>query len=444
MLFAVAMTSTDVVVSAIHVRKWPNIDALVADGIELDRFYVAPMCSPTRAGLMTGRYPIRFGLARAVIPPYRNFGLAVEERTIANALADAGYKHRGVFGKWHLGHHQAKWHPLARGFTQFEGHYNGAIDYITHERDGERDWHIDYEPVDKPGYSTDLIADAAAGFVRSKADEDSPYFCYVAFNSPHSPFQAKPKDLARYVKRGSKPTAELTLRAMIWSLDQGVGRILRAIEESGEAANTQVWFFSDNGGIGKIKANNRPLRGNKLSTFEGGIRVPACARWPAAWQGGRVLENTIGYIDVFPTVLDSIGVDPAAGQPDGRKLDGVSLHELFSGRNTEFDERDWYSYHGQPGPQQEKIAIKTSDWKLVVEGPDLRRNGLTPGHQVYLFRMPDDLFEKNDQSQQQPRVVEGLIQKLTAHRSLQPDAAVPPYHHGKKGFKPPKNWRVDP
>lgn len=422
----------------------PNIDSLVAEGIELDRFYVAPMCSPTRAGLMTGRYPIRFGLARAVIPPYRNFGLDVQERTIAEALAGAGYQHRGVFGKWHLGHLQAKWHPLAQGFTHFEGHYNGAIDYFTHERDGERDWHVGYEPVQKDGYSTDLIAEAAADFIEAKAADESPYFCYVPFNSPHSPFQAKPEDLARYVTGGKKGTTRQTLQAMIWSLDQGVGRILRAVKDTGEADNTQVWFLSDNGGIAKVKTNNLPLRGNKLTTFEGGVRVPACVRWPAAWKGGRKIENTTGYIDVFPTVLQSVGVNPAVGQPKGRELDGVSLHALLSGTENNFADRDWYSYHGQGGLDNEKMAIKTAKWKLVVEGVDLRKNGLNVDHTVNLFRMPEDLLEQNDLSKRRPEVVEELVRKLISHRLLQPASAVLPYREAKQGFTPPKAWRIAP
>jgi len=420
----------------------PNIDSLASEGIELDRFYVAPMCSPTRAGLMTGRYPIRFGLARAVIPPQRNFGLAVEERTIADALAEAGYEQRGCFGKWHLGHHDVKWHPLSRGFTHFEGHYNGAIDYFDLTREDERDWHVGYEPSDKEGYATDLIAASASDFILEAAEGEDPYFCYVPFNAPHSPFQAKPKDIARYAQ-GNKPTNADILRAMIWSMDQGVGRILSAIEESGEANNTQVWFLSDNGGVGQFRENNRPLHGSKLTTFEGGVRVVACVRWPAAWEGSRKVENTMGYIDVMPTVLASAGVDPAAGQVEGRELDGVSLCDLLAGVEPNFPERDWYSYHGQPGPQNETIAIKTEEWKLVVTGPDLRENGITEQHNVFLYQMSDDLLEKNNLADQHPAVIEELVKKLIAHRSLQPDNAVPPYHIGKEGFVPWEDWRIN-
>lgn len=421
----------------------PNIDAFVAEGIELDRFYVAPMCSPTRAGLLTGRYPIRYGLARAVIPPQRNFGLPIEERTLADALADAGYQHRGIFGKWHLGHHQRKWHPLARGFTHFEGHYNGAIDYFDLTRQGERDWHVNYEPSDRQGYSTDLIAAAASNFIRDAATGDAPYFCYVPFNAPHSPFQAKPEDLERY-QATSKNANEAKLKAMVWSMDQGVGTILQAIEDSGEAENTQVWFLSDNGGVGQFPANNRPLHGSKLTTFEGGVRVVAAARWPDRWPGGRKLENTMGYIDVLPTVLASAGIDPQAGQSADRPLDGSSLYRLLAGEQTDFPERDWYSYHGQSGEQQETIAIKTSQWKLVVNGPDVSQGSLLDTHQIYLYKMPDDLLEKENVAERHPQVVEELFRKLVAYRSLQPADSVDTFDVGRQGFKPWKDWRIPP
>ena len=425
-------------------QKWadtPNIDRLASEGIQLDHFYVAPMCSPTRAGLLTGRYPIRFGLARAVIPPQRNFGLPVEERTLADGLAAAGYRHRGIFGKWHLGHHHVKWHPLSRGFTHFEGHYNGAIDYFSLEREGERDWHENYEPSDKSGYSTELIADAASEFIRNSATDEAPYFCYVPFNSPHSPFQAKPKDLARYQK-GKKPTQEEILLAMIHSMDRGVGQILKAIDDTGEADNTQVWFLSDNGGVGKFKRNNVPLNGSKLTTFEGGVRVVACVRWPRRWKGRRVVSNTMGYIDVLPTVLKSAGVNPNEGVVPGRPLDGVSVDALLAGETDDFPEREWYSYHGQSGAEKETIAIRTSQWKLVVMGPDVRQGPITAAHQVHLYRMPDDALEQTNLAEDYPKVVANLYGKIQQHRQLQPKKSVPVYSKGKQGFVPWKDWKI--
>lgn len=443
-----------------HARRadTPHIDALCAAGVELDRFYVAPMCSPTRAGLLTGRYPIRFGMARAVIPPYRDYGLPPEERTLAEALGEAGYEHRAVFGKWHLGHRRPQWHPLRQGFTHFRGHYNGAIDYFRLERDGQRDWHVDWEPSDQEGYSTDLIADAAADWIRQQSQHDAPYLCYVPFNAPHSPFQAKAEDLARYERLGGDPslvdegadgagrpdqaTIRRALMAMIWSMDQGIGQILQAIDESGEADNTIVCFFSDNGGIGRLPNNNKPLRGNKLDVFEGGVRVPACIRWPAGWPGGRELTQPLSHIDVMPTLLAAAGaeVQSIGAQP----LDGIDLGPLLRGEVDALPNRDLYFYHGQSGPEDEQIAVTTPEWKLVVRGPELTDEQLTERHQGHLFRMPDDLLEQHDLSQQHPEVVEDLLGKLLQFRRLQPADGVPPYARGRRGFTPPPKWQLTP
>lgn len=424
----------------------PNLDALAASGIELDRFYVAPMCTPTRAGLLTGRYPIRFGLARAVIPPQRNFGLPVNERTLADALAAAGYKHRGIFGKWHLGHHQSKWHPLERGFTHFEGHYNGAIDYFDLTREGQRDWHVNYEPSKKTGYATDLITDAATQFIRTSAADDAPYFCYVPFNAPHAPFQAKPQDIARFAANTDKAKSVDILKAMIYSMDEGIGRILKAIEETGEADNTQVWFLSDNGGVGKFKANNTPLHGSKLTTFEGGVRVPACVRWPHRWKGGRKLTNTMGYIDLLPTILASVNSKALATSESAlhgdRKFDGINLCDVLDGTATTLPPRDWYSYHGQNGADKETIAIKTNDWKLVIMGPDVRTGSINNQHELFLYKMPEDLLEKENLAEQQPGVVKQLHDKLVSYRSLQPKNAISTYREGKLGFKPWTDWSI--
>ena len=239
----------------------PNLDKFAEEGIELDRFYVAPTCTATRAGLMTGKYPIRFGMGRSALPPYGRFGLPENEITIPEALSVEGYMHRGIFGKWHLGHLDSRWHPLAHGFTHFEGHYNGAINYFSHKFKGERDWHINYEPTSKQGYSTDLISNSAQEFIRENAKEKSPYFAYVSFNSPHTPYQAKEEDIDRFSPTGAPLTNENIQAAMIWSLDKEIGKILEVIEDSGEADNTIVWFMSDNGGANGIDGNNAPLSG---------------------------------------------------------------------------------------------------------------------------------------------------------------------------------------
>lgn len=411
--------------------RTPHIDRLTEEGLELDRFYVSPICSPTRAGLMTGRYPIRYGMARSVITPWRHFGLDPGEVTIAEVLADAGYKHRALFGKWHLGHLDRKWHPLNQGFTHFHGHYNGAIDYFTHQRQGERDWHLDYEPLVERGYSTDLIADAASRFIEDNV-EDGPFFCVVSFNAPHQPLQAPAKYVDMYPNLNGPGRF---LAAMVTCLDDAIGRILERIDSSGIGENTIVWFLSDNGGIEEIVDNNLPLRGNKLDVFEGGIRVPACIRWSGTLpQGGRVDVPT-AYIDVLPTLMDIVGIDDHLPRP----LDGVSLVPVIEG--TADLERDLFFYHGNYGPQTEEVAILSGDWKLIVHGPDIR-SGVDERHQTMLFRIGQDPSEKNDLAASYPDIVRELEAKLVSHRALQPANAVEPFLSGRDGFRPPKDWRI--
>jgi arylsulfatase B len=428
--------------------RTPNIDGLVKEGVELDRFYVCPMCSPTRAATMTGRYPIRFGLARAVIPPWRNFGLDIEERTIADLLAAAGYRHRGIFGKWHLGHHHVRWHPLSRGFSKFLGHYNGAIDYFSLEREGQRDWHSNFEPSDQQGYSTDLIADAASRFISDAAKEDGPFFCYVPFNAPHSPFQAPQKYLDQYSELAPKNAGKKkgkgnirtkqTLAAMITCMDAGIGRLLKAIDETGERENTIVWFFSDNGGVKAVAKNNLPLRGNKLSVFEGGVRVPACVRWPAGLKGGRKVSAPLSCMDVLPTVAGLAGSDEKSTKP----LDGLNVLPVLNGEQKEL-KRDLFFYHGQSGEQTELNALTTPEWKLIILGPNLDKSDYrSEKHQRMLFAISEDPFEKNNLAGKHPEVVAKLAGRMIEFRRLQPAIAVDQYNLKKSGFVPPESWRI--
>ncbi|MEM7452983.1 MAG: sulfatase-like hydrolase/transferase [Planctomycetota bacterium] len=418
----------------------PGIDRIANEGVQLDRFYTAPMCSPTRAGLMTGRYPIRFGMARSVITPHRDYGLPTQERTLPEALGEAGYEIRGAFGKWHLGHHRPEWHPLQQGFTHFEGHYNGNINYFELSRDGQRDWHEGYVPSDKQGYATEVIGDAAADFVRKASAEDAPYFCYVPFNAPHSPFQALESDIADVAGEG-EPTRRDIYVAMIRCMDRQISKILTAIDESGEADNTQVWFFSDNGGTGGFDGNNAPLRGAKGSTFEGGIRVAACVRWPDQFPAGTIFDAQCGYIDVLPTVLSTAGVNPLSGQIEGKELDGVDLSSLLRDEQVELPERDWLSYQGQSGPQRERTSIHSGDWKLIIEGADIR-NGIGEDHKVHLFAIHSDPNETDDVSSRFPEVVEELSAKLIEYRSLQPEDGVQPASVGSEGFVPWEDWKM--
>lgn len=432
----------------------PNIDRISQEGVRLERFYVAPICSPTRAGLLTGRYPIRFGAMRAVFPPWRQGGMDTNETTIADVLGTAGYEHRGVFGKWHLGHSDVKYHPLRRGFTEFYGHYNGAIDYFTHEREGEVDWHAGYEPNDDQGYTTDLITDAAVRFIREHAQQGSPFLAYVPFNAPHSPFQAKEEYLPTYAGldpvRGnwtgeseSLPSPQQTanrriLGAMIHSLDEGVGRILDVLDETGVTEDTLVLFSSDNGGVGGV-SENAPLRGAKQSVFEGGIRVPAAARWPGKIPAGSVTAAPLANIDVLPTLMRVAGIEDHGGKP----LDGIDALDLLTGKLDAVD-RDLYNYIGQAGLDQEQISYTTKEWKLVVLGPTVNDETADENaRRRYLFKIGDDPYEQRDVAEDHADVVAEMYEMVKAFRALQPDDGVPPYRAGQDSdFVAPERWRM--
>ncbi|MCY3964662.1 MAG: sulfatase-like hydrolase/transferase [Acidobacteria bacterium] len=435
----------------------PNIDRIAAEGVRLERFYSAPVCSPTRAGLMTGRYPIRFGLMRAVIAPWRDYGMDTSEVTLPEVLARAGYEHRGIFGKWHLGHFDRKYHPLRRGFTEFVGH-NTAVDYFTKERVGERDWSHDYESVEEEGYVTDLLADHAVRFIDRHAGGDAPFFLYVPFSAPHSPLQAKAEDLPRYADldpleppRGweestaGRPLAADERRrngrrihaAMVHSLDEGVGRILDTIDGHGIADNTLVLFFSDNGGSVGI-GDNGPYRGAKGSVFEGGTRVAAAARWPAGnVEGGGRIEAPVSYVDVLPTLMGFTGIEDHGG----KTLDGVDVGEVLTGEADTGPERDLYSFIAQLDPEREQVSVTEGEWKLVVVGPPLTRQGSTEASRTLLFQLDEDPLEEQDLAADHPDLVVHLLEKATAFRALQPPNPVAPFFAGREGFQPPPNWQ---
>lgn len=411
--------------------RTPNIDQLVSTGVRLDRFYACPVCSPTRAGLLTGRWPIRYGIMRTVIPPWSSYGLPVEERLLPEALADAGYTRRGMFGKWHLGHAKRAFLPPQRGFTHFYGHYNGAFDYFTHQREGEVDWHRNNETVKEEGYSTDLLAREAVRFINESAVTE-PFFLYLPFNAPHAPYQAKPQDLARYPNRkGDKRT----YAAMVDSMDQAIGRVLAAIAARPDADNTFVLFFSDNGGHEPV-ASNAPLRDGKFSVYEGGIRVAAAVRWPAGGlQGGRVCREQMGYIDVFPTALRLAGAKPSPRAP---ALDGIDVLDFMRG-DKRAPERPWFSYIA---PQDtENAAVSVGPWKLVVSGGAVLGATPDPASKIALFNLEKDPRETTDVAAEHPDIVARLQQRRAEFGRMQ-TKGVDAYAEGRRGFKAPHDWII--
>lgn len=246
----------------------PHLDALANSGARLESFYVQPVCSPTRAALLTGRYPFRYGLQVGVVRPWAQYGLPLEERLLPQALKSAGYA-TAICGKWHLGAYQRAYLPTARGFDRQYGHYNGALDYFTHIRDGGFDWHRDDQVCRDEGYTTELVGREAVSMIEEFSGKQ-PFFLYVPFNAPHGPYQ--PPTNPRLAYENLKGNRRNFAR-MVTAVDDEVGRIVAALDRHGLREKTLILFSSDNGGVGPGKiADNTPLRAGKGTLYEGGVR----------------------------------------------------------------------------------------------------------------------------------------------------------------------------
>lgn len=404
--------------------RTPNIDRLARQGLELDRFYSYPVCSPTRSGLMTGRSPMRYGVMYSVVRPWYDGGLPVEEHILPQTLKTAGYQ-TAITGKWHLGHSQVKYLPTSRGFDRAYGHVNGAIDYFTHEREGGLDWNRNGKSVREEGYSTDLLAAEAVQVIKGR-DRSKPLFLYVPFNAPHGPLQAPQRLIDRYA--GIPDTRRRTFAAMVDGLDGAIGRILTAIDEEKIAENTIVLFFSDNGGPVNLGARNTPLRGAKATTFEGGIRVPAVLRWPRRVKAGAKSAQVMTVLDVFPTLAAAAGVKPANTLPfDGRNL----WPTIQSGRS---EPREDLFFAVESGARL-YLAIIGREWKLVRE---LARSGESGTN--YLFRIEDDATESNDLAAKHPELVHDLVARIEKWRALYPPGGIHETGGPPPGWTAPKEW----
>jgi Arylsulfatase A and related enzymes len=402
----------------------PHIDQLAREGAVLNRFYTAPICSPTRAGMLTGRYPNRFGLRANVIPPWSPFGVDTTEEFIPQMLAQAGYTHRAAIGKWHLGHSSRKYLPLSRGFTHFYGHYNGAIDYFTHEREGELDWHNDEATCYDKGYSTDLITNEAVKCIKRYAGE-SPFFVYVAYNAPHSPFQAKKEDLQVY-GRDTSGRDSLTYAAMVTAMDRGIGQILQSLKDAGVEDNTLVIFFSDNGSADTLIGSNGGLRGMKFQEWDGGVRAPAIVKWPGVVKGRQTIEQVMGYIDIAPTLRQVAGVTSKPPKP----YDGMSMLPVWKGEKKAVS-RSMYLGFG---------TLIYDDWKIVKANMG---NPKMEGKEDMLFNIVKDPGERRNVRAENEQVYARLNKMVAEFDDIKSDNVVPGYHEGRKGFKAPREWKVE-
>ena len=360
----------------------PNIDALANSSIICTQGYTSGhVCSPTRAGLMTGRYQQRFGVYTA---GEGGSGVPLDEVFIPQCLKPAGYV-SGALGKWHLGLTE-EYHAMNRGFDEFYGFMGrGAHPYFDHS-DMDHPIYRGLKPIKEEGYLTTRITEEAVDFINRHKQE--PFFLYVAYNAVHSPPEAPEEDIRNVT--GDKKRD--TLMAMIKHLDMGVGEIVNALKEHELYDNTLLIFLTDNGGSNTMSANNAPLRGFKQMDYEGGIHVPFIVSWPAQLKGGKTCDVPMCSIDLFATALDAAELP----MPKDKPLDGKSILPALKGKTNKLHDELYWSSAGVKG----KWAIRSGKWKLVAVRD-----------QIQLFDLEKDLSETKDIAAKHPKIVSELTDK---------------------------------
>jgi arylsulfatase A-like enzyme len=397
--------------------KTPNIDKLAIEGVRAEAFYGMPVCTPARAQLMTGRYAMRYGLQTLVIFPSHSYGLPTDERTLPQALKEAGYQ-TAMVGKWHLGHADRKFWPQNRGFDHFYGNLVGEVDYFTKDRGGLIDWQRDGKFGKENGYFTTLIGNESVNIIE-KHNTSTPLFLYVASLAPHAPYQAPQEDIDAY-KNAAGDVHRHTYAAMITDLDTQVGRIVAALKQKNMLDNTLIIFSSDNGGAtsalfatgarspeereksggvelgAKTPASNGDFRGGKGSLHEGGVRVPTIFYWPAKLKP-TIVNEPLGMVDVMPTLLALAGGN---GNPE-HPFDGKNIWPTLAEGHTSPHEDILINVEAFRG------AIRKGNWKLV-------KIALLPGR-TELFDLAKDPGEKNNVASQFPEIVRDLEARLLTY-----------------------------
>jgi arylsulfatase A-like enzyme len=381
----------------------PHLDALAAGGVKFTDFHSnGPVCSPTRAALLTGRYQQRCGIEGVVTAKsHRHTGMALEETTFAEVLKTAGYA-TGIFGKWHLGYSVA-FNPARQGFDEFRGYVSGNVDYHSHiDQAGHEDWWQNEALAPEEGYSTDLITKHGVDFI--ERHKDRPFCLYLPHEAPHYPYQGRGDKADRaagtvVATQGSRTDKAAAYKEMVEAMDEGVGRIAATIKRLGLTENTFLFFCSDNGA--NAAGSNGPLAGHKGSVWEGGHRVPAIAYWPGTIPPGVTNETALS-MDLFPTMANVARVV----LPTETVLDGVSLLPTLT-RGASLPERTVYWRFGN------KKAIRRGPWKLLRNSsPKGTKQAQDTGY--HLFNLADDLGETNDLSRARPDLAKELRAALEA------------------------------
>ena len=437
----------------------PSLDRLAEQGVQLNRFYTTPICSPTRAALMTGRDPMRLGVAYGVIMPWDNIGVNPAEHFMPESFGAAGYQ-TAMVGKWHLGHAQMTYHPNKRGFEHFYGHLHTEVGfYPPFANVGGKDFQVNGVTADDEGYETYLLADEVSRYIRER-DTQKPFFIYMPFIAPHTPLDApaelqeKYKDIdtdlpparsnqtdstRRISKMLMRESARPMYAAVVDGMDQAIGQVLNTLDEEGLSDNTIVLFFSDNGGAAYSYggADNAPLRGGKGETFEGGIRVVSLMRWPEKLQGGQIFDQVMTVMDVFPTLADAAGVDSL----NTFEFDGSSLWSSIS-EGTTHTREDMIMFASEiPIYGSFKLTAFDNTWKLVQE---MEQDQLSTTVTNYLFKIVDDPNEYNNLAAEYPDIVISMSKAISEWRALHPVSGTRSVLIPPPGWRAPKDWASYP
>jgi arylsulfatase A-like enzyme len=386
--------------------RTPQIDSLGARGMRFENFYAnCPVCSPTRASLLAGTPPDLVGVP-GVIRTYspNSWGyLAPDITLVSDTLRRQGY-HTGLVGKWHLGLESPNT-PLERGFMTFHGFLGDMMDdYYHHRRRGINYMRRGVETIDPEGHATDLFSAWAIAYLKDRKREGSPFFLYLAYNAPHTPIQPPPEWLEKIQAREPNVSPKRArLIAFIEHLDDGIGKVLHALEETEQAKNTLVFFTSDNGGQLNVGANCGPFRGGKQDMYEGGLRVPAYAVWPGRIAPGSRTERVSLTMDIFPTLCEVVDVRPPP------TVTGASFLSALTGAPEANTERDLVWVRREGGSRyvgQDYYAVRRGPWKLVHN---------TPFEPLQLYQLEKDPKETEDVIGQEPEVARQLLESLRRH-----------------------------
>jgi len=377
----------------------PNIDSIARQGIKFTDWYVAaPVCTPSRFALLTGQYPNRSQdkmLGALMTLRHEDKGIRPHETTIAQVLQKQGYR-TGLIGKWHLGHGKPEFYPTRHGFDYFYGHTGGCVDYFKLTYAYKPNWFRNEQLIEEKGYATDLLTNEAVKFIGDQ-EPNKPFFLYLAYNAPHygkgwnpekkkllNILQAKKEDIARFSHIENKKRREFA--AMVACMDDGIGKVLKALEEKKLDENTLVVFMTDNGGTMSHGGRNTPLRSGKGSAFEGGLRVPCVMKWPGNIKAGTVTDQPGSALDIFPTLCRLTGADASM-----YKVDGIDLTPVLLKGHKVDRVLFWQTFRNES-------AYRKGQWKYIK---DAKGN-------EYLFNLKEDISEKNNLADKYPRMLQEL------------------------------------